>query len=85
MHRNECGGRGRSRRQKCRRAGELGHDVLLVPDSLGMPAPFPAPIAAAGGDRLIGAAVQRADRDLRHAVRKEVDGRGGPVVGSRYE
>lgn len=38
---------GRSWRQKCRRAEELGYDVLLVPDHLGMPAPFPALIAAA--------------------------------------
>ncbi|MFG2210095.1 LLM class F420-dependent oxidoreductase [Streptomyces sp. NPDC048638] len=34
-------------RQKCRRAEELGYDVLLVPDHLGMPAPFPSLIAAA--------------------------------------
>lgn len=38
---------GESWRQKCRRAEELGYDVLLVPDHLGMPAPFPALIAAA--------------------------------------
>ncbi|MEU9124515.1 LLM class F420-dependent oxidoreductase [Streptomyces sp. NPDC048506] len=38
---------GASWRQKCRRAEELGYDVLLVPDHLGMPAPFPALIAAA--------------------------------------
>ncbi|MEU0968292.1 LLM class F420-dependent oxidoreductase [Streptomyces sp. NPDC005917] len=35
-------------RAKCRRAEELGYDVLLVPDHLGMPAPFPALVAAAG-------------------------------------
>ncbi|MFH8747889.1 LLM class F420-dependent oxidoreductase [Streptomyces rimosus] len=34
-------------RQKCRRAEDLGYDVVLVPDHLGMPAPFPALIAAA--------------------------------------
>ncbi|MFD3588047.1 LLM class F420-dependent oxidoreductase [Streptomyces sp. NPDC058683] len=34
-------------RTKCRRAEELGYDVLLVPDHLGMPAPFPALVAAA--------------------------------------
>ncbi|MGP8296987.1 LLM class F420-dependent oxidoreductase [Streptomyces inhibens] len=34
-------------REKCRHAEELGYDVLLVPDHLGMPAPFPALIAAA--------------------------------------
>lgn len=34
-------------REKCQRAEELGYDVLLVPDHLGMPAPFPALIAAA--------------------------------------
>ncbi|QIJ61345.1 LLM class F420-dependent oxidoreductase [Streptomyces sp. JB150] len=34
-------------RAKCRRAEELGYDVLLVPDHLGMPAPFPALVAAA--------------------------------------
>ncbi len=28
-------------RAKCRRAEELGYDVLLVPDHLGMVAPFP--------------------------------------------
>lgn len=33
---------------KCRRVEELGYDVLLVPDHLGMPAPFPALVAAAG-------------------------------------
>ncbi|WP_225839527.1 LLM class F420-dependent oxidoreductase [Streptomyces sp. NK08204] len=35
-------------RDKCRRAEELGYDVILVPDHLGMPAPFPALVAAAG-------------------------------------
>ncbi|MEU9456884.1 TIGR03621 family F420-dependent LLM class oxidoreductase [Streptomyces sp. NPDC048277] len=35
-------------RAKCRRAEELGYDVILVPDHLGMPAPFPALVAAAG-------------------------------------
>ncbi|MFM9446519.1 TIGR03621 family F420-dependent LLM class oxidoreductase [Streptomyces acidiscabies] len=34
-------------RAKCRRAEELGYDVLLVPDHLGMPAPFPSLVAAA--------------------------------------
>ncbi|MFF7702284.1 LLM class F420-dependent oxidoreductase [Streptomyces lydicus] len=34
-------------REKCRRAEALGYDVLLVPDHLGMPAPFPALVAAA--------------------------------------
>ncbi|MER6082920.1 TIGR03621 family F420-dependent LLM class oxidoreductase [Streptomyces sp. NPDC001833] len=34
-------------RAKCRRAEELGYDVVLVPDHLGMPAPFPALVAAA--------------------------------------
>ncbi|QHC24147.1 LLM class F420-dependent oxidoreductase [Streptomyces sp. GS7] len=34
-------------REKCRRAEELGYDVLLVPDHLGWPAPFPALVAAA--------------------------------------
>lgn len=38
---------GTSWREKCRRAEQLGYDVLLVPDHLGMPAPFPALIAAA--------------------------------------
>ncbi|MFJ8672040.1 LLM class F420-dependent oxidoreductase [Streptomyces sp. NPDC093589] len=38
---------GQSWRRKCRQAEELGYDVLLVPDHLGMPAPFPALIAAA--------------------------------------
>ncbi|ARF58981.1 LLM class F420-dependent oxidoreductase [Streptomyces gilvosporeus] len=38
---------GASWRQKCRRAEDLGYDVLLVPDHLGMPAPFTALIAAA--------------------------------------
>ncbi|MFJ4788341.1 LLM class F420-dependent oxidoreductase [Streptomyces sp. NPDC088794] len=35
-------------RARCRRAGELGYDVILVPDHLGMVAPFPALVAAAG-------------------------------------
>lgn len=35
-------------RAKCRRAEELGYDVILVPDHLGMPAPFPALVAATG-------------------------------------
>ncbi|MEU0005985.1 LLM class F420-dependent oxidoreductase [Streptomyces sp. NPDC006314] len=35
-------------RAKCRRAEELGYDVILVPDHLGMVAPFPALVAAAG-------------------------------------
>jgi probable F420-dependent oxidoreductase len=34
-------------RAKCRCAEELGYDVLLVPDHLGLPAPFPALVAAA--------------------------------------
>ncbi|MFF8642872.1 TIGR03621 family F420-dependent LLM class oxidoreductase [Streptomyces sp. NPDC015345] len=34
-------------REKCRRAEALGYDVILVPDHLGMPAPFPAVVAAA--------------------------------------
>ncbi|MFK8844830.1 LLM class F420-dependent oxidoreductase [Streptomyces sp. Ac-502] len=33
--------------QKCRRAEALGYDVLLVPDHLSRPAPFPALVAAA--------------------------------------
>ncbi|MGK5639523.1 TIGR03621 family F420-dependent LLM class oxidoreductase [Streptomyces sp. URMC 126] len=35
-------------RAKCRRAEELGYDVILVADHLGMPAPFPFLAAAAG-------------------------------------
>ncbi|MEU7365732.1 LLM class F420-dependent oxidoreductase [Streptomyces hygroscopicus] len=34
-------------REKCRRAEQLGYDVLLVPDHLGNPAPFPALATAA--------------------------------------
>ncbi|WP_369244959.1 LLM class F420-dependent oxidoreductase [Streptomyces sp. R41] len=34
-------------RAKCRRAEELGYDVIAVADHLGMPAPFPALVAAA--------------------------------------
>ncbi|MFD7663585.1 LLM class F420-dependent oxidoreductase [Streptomyces sp. NPDC059788] len=34
-------------RQRCRRAEDLGYDVVLVPDHLGWPAPFPALVAAA--------------------------------------
>ncbi|NEB01134.1 LLM class F420-dependent oxidoreductase [Streptomyces sp. SID13726] len=34
-------------RAKCRRAEELGYDVILVPDHLGKVAPFPALVAAA--------------------------------------
>jgi probable F420-dependent oxidoreductase len=34
-------------RAKCRRAEELGYDVILVADHLGMPAPFPSLVAAA--------------------------------------
>ncbi|MBY8338691.1 LLM class F420-dependent oxidoreductase [Streptomyces spinosirectus] len=34
-------------RAKCRRAEELGYDVIHVPDHLGMVAPFPALVAAA--------------------------------------
>ncbi|MCW7943949.1 5,10-methylene tetrahydromethanopterin reductase [Streptomyces hygroscopicus] len=34
-------------RAKCRRAEGLGYDVILVPDHLGWPAPFPALVAAA--------------------------------------
>lgn len=32
---------------KCRRAEQLGYDVILVPDHLGNPAPFPSVVAAA--------------------------------------
>jgi probable F420-dependent oxidoreductase len=32
---------------KCRRAEELGYDVITIPDHLGAPAPFPALVAAA--------------------------------------
>ncbi|MFJ5265365.1 LLM class F420-dependent oxidoreductase [Streptomyces sp. NPDC088387] len=38
-------------RAKCRRAEQLGYDVILVPDHLGMPAPFPALVAAAQATR----------------------------------
>lgn len=38
---------GEAWREKCRRAEELGFDVILVPDHLDMPAPFPAVVAAA--------------------------------------
>ncbi|WP_019070964.1 LLM class F420-dependent oxidoreductase [Streptomyces hokutonensis] len=34
-------------RSRCRRVEELGYDVILVPDHLGMVAPFPALVAAA--------------------------------------
>ncbi|MEW1676125.1 LLM class F420-dependent oxidoreductase [Streptomyces noursei] len=34
-------------REKCRRAEALGYDVLLAPDHLGWPSPFPALVAAA--------------------------------------
>ncbi|ARX81845.1 MULTISPECIES: LLM class F420-dependent oxidoreductase [Streptomyces] len=34
-------------RAKCRTAEQLGYDVILVPDHLGMAAPFPAVVAAA--------------------------------------
>ncbi|WP_137990709.1 TIGR03621 family F420-dependent LLM class oxidoreductase [Streptomyces vilmorinianum] len=34
-------------RGRCRRAEELGFDLILVPDHLGMPAPFPSLVAAA--------------------------------------
>ncbi|MFF4349906.1 LLM class F420-dependent oxidoreductase [Streptomyces sp. NPDC001530] len=34
-------------RAKCRRAEELGYDVITVADHLGMPAPFPSLVAAA--------------------------------------
>jgi probable F420-dependent oxidoreductase len=34
-------------RAKCRRAEDLGYDVIQVPDHLGMVAPFPALVAAA--------------------------------------
>ncbi|MCC9711985.1 LLM class F420-dependent oxidoreductase [Streptomyces sp. MNU76] len=34
-------------RAKCRRAEQLGYDVILVPDHLGMPTPFPSLVAAA--------------------------------------
>lgn len=38
-------------RAKSRRAEELGYDVILVPDHLGMPAPFPALVAVAEATR----------------------------------
>lgn len=34
-------------RQLCRRAEAQGYDTIHVPDHLGMPAPFPALVAAA--------------------------------------
>ncbi|KAB7833127.1 TIGR03621 family F420-dependent LLM class oxidoreductase [Streptomyces mobaraensis] len=39
-------GTGAEWRAKCRRAEELGYDVILVADHLGMPAPFPFLVAA---------------------------------------
>ncbi|WP_236789362.1 TIGR03621 family F420-dependent LLM class oxidoreductase [Amycolatopsis sp. GM8] len=36
---------------KCRRAEELGYDVITIPDHLGAPAPFPALVAAAAATR----------------------------------
>ncbi|MEU1820930.1 LLM class F420-dependent oxidoreductase [Streptomyces abikoensis] len=41
------GGTSAEWREKCRRAEALGYDVILVPDHLGMPAPFPSLVAAA--------------------------------------
>jgi probable F420-dependent oxidoreductase len=38
---------GEAWRKRCRRAEELGYDVILVPDHLDMIAPFPALVAAA--------------------------------------
>lgn len=38
---------------KCQRAEELGFDVLLVPDHLGMPAPFPSLMFAAEATKSI--------------------------------
>ncbi|MFI8520194.1 TIGR03621 family F420-dependent LLM class oxidoreductase [Streptomyces sp. NPDC085481] len=40
-------GSGSEWRARCRRAEELGYDVIQVPDHLGMPAPFPSLVAAA--------------------------------------
>ncbi|GHG49512.1 LLM class F420-dependent oxidoreductase [Streptomyces griseocarneus] len=40
-------GTGAEWRAKCREAEALGYDVILVPDHLGMPAPFPSLVAAA--------------------------------------
>jgi probable F420-dependent oxidoreductase len=37
--------------RKCRRAEELGYDVITVPDHLGAPSPFPALAAAAVTER----------------------------------
>lgn len=34
-------------RDRCRRAEDLGFDVIAVPDHIGMPAPFPALVSAA--------------------------------------
>ncbi|MEU8488506.1 LLM class F420-dependent oxidoreductase [Streptomyces sp. NPDC048641] len=34
-------------RKRCRRAEDLGYDVILVADHLGMPSPFPSLVAAA--------------------------------------
>lgn len=36
-------------REKCRKAERLGYDVILVPDHIGFPAPFPALVAAGEG------------------------------------
>lgn len=38
---------GKAWRERCRRAEDLGYDVIQVPDHLGMVAPFPALVAAA--------------------------------------
>ncbi|GAA2620754.1 TIGR03621 family F420-dependent LLM class oxidoreductase [Streptomyces axinellae] len=38
---------GRHFRDRCRLAEQRGYDAILVPDHLGMPAPFPALVAAA--------------------------------------
>ncbi|MFD5328815.1 TIGR03621 family F420-dependent LLM class oxidoreductase [Streptomyces sp. NPDC127092] len=40
-------GSGGEWRTRCRRAEELGYDLILVADHLGMPAPFPSLVAAA--------------------------------------
>ncbi|GAA2812694.1 TIGR03621 family F420-dependent LLM class oxidoreductase [Streptomyces showdoensis] len=40
-------GTGPEWRARCRRAEELGYDLILVADHLGMPAPFPSLVAAA--------------------------------------
>jgi hypothetical protein len=50
--------------ETCRRLEGFGYHTLFAADHLGLPAPFPVLVAAAGGHRAVAGRHARAQRDV---------------------